>query len=86
MKIMIKNQRVEKHIVKSSNQYFPMLMNFCNLSKNVYNHANYIVRQKFIDNGNWIRYAELNKLLKNDKDYPDYSFMPTAQTAQQTKK
>ena len=84
MKIMIKNQRVEKHIVKSSNQYFPMLMNFCNLSKNLYNHANYIVRQKFIDNGNWIRYAELNKLLKNEKDYPDYSFMPTAQTAQQT--
>ena len=84
MPTMNNESRVEKHIVKSSNQYFPILMNFCAFSKNLYNHANYIVRQEFIDNGNWIRYAELDKILKSDKDYPDYALMPTAQTAQQT--
>ena len=84
MTMMNNEVRVEKHIVKSSNQYFPILMNFCAFSKNLYNHANQTVRQEFIDNGNWIRYAELDKILKNDKDYPDYALMPTAQTAQQT--
>lgn len=84
MKMTNNSQRVEKHTIKASNKYFPMLMNFCKLSKNLYNHANYIIRQEFISNNKWIRYAELDKILKNDKDYCDYSFMPTAQTAQQT--
>lgn len=76
--------RVEKHVIKSSNHFFTMLMNFCFASKNLYNHANYIVRKEFIDNDKWIRYSELNKLLKSDEEYPDYKNMPTAQSAQQT--
>ncbi|MDD6488365.1 MAG: transposase, partial [Clostridia bacterium] len=63
-----------------------MLMNFCFASKNLYNHANYIVRKEFIDNNKWIRYSELDKLLKSDEEYPDYKNMPTAQSAQQTLK
>lgn len=84
MSTMNNESRIEKHIVKSSNQYFSILMNFCTFSKNLYNYANYIVREEFINNGNWIRYAELDKILKDDKDHPDYALMPTAQTAQQT--
>ena len=77
--------RVEKHIIKSSNTFFPMLIDFCHKSKNLYNHANYLVRQSFTsqDNSRWIRYAELDKLLKADEEYPDYKEMPTAQSAQQ---
>lgn len=77
--------RVEKHIIKSSNAFFSMLIDFCHKSKNLYNHANYLVRQAFTsqDNSKWIRYAELNKLLKADEEYPDYKEMPTAQSAQQ---
>ena len=33
MQAMNNESRVEKHIVKSSNQYFPILMNFCAFSK-----------------------------------------------------
>ena len=57
------------------------------LSKNLYNRANYVVRQEFIStskqkeegkvsNANWIRYNQLQKQLQNKKDY-DYSKLPT---------
>lgn len=41
-------QRVEKHIIKSNNQHYNMLDEFCFKSKNLYNYANYQVRQCFI--------------------------------------
>ena len=77
------NLRVEKHIIKSVSPYFDMLMDFCHKSKNLYNHANYIIRQEFISNGKWIKYNELDKILKADTEYNDYIEMPTAQSAQQ---
>ena len=75
--------RVEKHVIHKSNQYYRLLIRFCEMSKNLYNHANYIVRQKFIEDGTWIRYSDLDTILKNDTEYPDYRNMPTAQSAQQ---
>lgn len=58
-------------------------MDFCHMSKKLYNHANYLVRKEFTDNDKWLRYGELNKILRTDTEYPDYKNMPTAQTAQQ---
>ena len=72
--------RVEKHLIKRNHS---MLDNFCFWSKNLYNHANNIVRNEFCNRGQWIKYNELDKLLKNDVEYPDYKAMPTAQSAQQ---
>jgi len=71
-------------MIKSTNEYYAMLDHFCFLSKNLYNHANYMVRQTLIKDNKWIRYEELEKQLKADKEFPDYVAMPTAQTAQQT--
>ena len=51
---------------------------------NLYNHGNYLIRQTFIEDGKWLRYGEVDRLLKADAEYPDYREMPTAQTAQQT--
>lgn len=51
----------------------------CFASKNLYNFANYIVRQDFINNGKWIRYNALDKLCKVEECYKN---LP-AQTAQQ---
>ena len=76
-------KRVEKHLIRENHPYFKMLSEFTHLSKNLYNHANYLVRKEFVETGNWLRYQELDKLLKQDTDYPDYKAMPTAQTAQQ---
>lgn len=75
--------RVEKHIIKKSNQYYSMLDDFCFKSKNLYNHANYIIRKEFMENNNYIGYNNLDKLLKADTEFPDYRQMPTAQSAQQ---
>lgn len=75
--------RVEKHILKSNSKYYSMLDDFCFKSKNLYNHANYIVRNEFIKNGIWIKYSALDKILKDDIHFPDYREMPTAQSAQQ---
>ena len=58
-------------------------MDFCYKSKNLYNHANYIIRQKFTSDNEWVRYSELDKLLRADIESPDYKDMPTAQSAQQ---
>lgn len=82
---MIAN-RVEKHVIKENDKYYPMLCDFMHKSKNLYNHANYIVRNEFVKNGKWIRYAELDKTLRADLEYDDYKQMPTAQSAQQTLK
>ena len=76
--------RVEKHVISPSDEWYRRLAELCALSKNLYNHANYLARQAFFKEGKWLRYTELDQLLKKDLDYPDYRAMPTAQSAQQT--
>ena len=77
---------VEKHIIKKSNPMFSEINNLCFLSKNLYNKANYIIRQEFIgtsketeaglrEHANWIRYNHIQKTLQNDKDF-DYIQLP----------
>ena len=77
-------QRVEKHRIKQNNAYYLMLCDFAHKSKNLYNHANFLVREEFIKNDKWLHYRDLDKLLKADATYDDYKQMPTAQSAQQT--
>ena len=80
---MIKINRVEKHIIKQNNKYYSLLDEFCYKSKNLYNYANYIIRQEFINNNKWLRYNELDKILKQEgKDF-DYRNMPSSATSQQ---
>ena len=75
--------RVEKHFIRPSSPWFSMIGDFCHKAKNLYNHGNYLVRSRFIKDGYWIRYEELDQILKQDLEYPDYRAMPTAQSAQQ---
>ena len=75
--------RVEKHIIKSNNKYYKMLDEYCFKSKNLYNYANYIIRQEFINNGKWIRYNDLDKMLKKEDNNYDYKNMPLGSSAQQ---
>ena len=80
---MIKINRVEKHIIKPNNKYYSLLDEFCYKSKNLYNYANYTIRQEFINNGKWIRYNELDKILKKEGNDYDYRNMPSSATSQQ---
>lgn len=76
-------QRVEKHLIKQNNSYYSMFCDFAHKSKNLYNHANFLVRNEFIKNDKWLRYGEMDRILKADLEFDDYKQMPTAQSAQQ---
>lgn len=79
----MKVQRVEKHNIKPTHPYYSMLDEFCFKSKNLYNFANYQIRQKFCETGEFINYNTMDKLLKQKDMEFDYRNMPTAQSAQQ---
>jgi transposase, IS605 orfB family len=76
-------QRVEKHVVKTRNSYYSLLCEYTHKAKNLYNHANYLIRQEFCKNNKWLRFGELDKILRDDLIYDDYRQMPSAQSAQQ---
>lgn len=76
-------RQVEKHVIKKSHPYYNMFCEYTHLAKNLYNHANYLVRNEFVETGKGVRYQELDKLLKADLEFPDYRNMPSAQSAQQ---
>lgn len=80
------DSRVEQHKIKRSNTYFNMLRNFCHLSKNLYNQANYIMREALFKGDCLPNYYALDEICKQNIEYPDYRNMPTAQCAQQTLK
>ena len=48
----------------------------CFYSKNLYNYANYIIRQEFINNHKYINYYEMNKNLKTQVDYKSCMSQP----------
>lgn len=77
-------QQVEKHIIKKSHPIYSMFCEYTHLAKNLYNHANFLVRNEFVTTGKWLRYQDLNKILRQDVDHLDYANMMAAQSAQQT--
>ncbi|MFH1456020.1 MAG: transposase [archaeon] len=85
-------QRVEKHIVLKTNQNYRQIDILSFACKNLYNKANYVVRQEFIGSSKlveigeaehveWVRYQDLDKLAKKE-NWTEYKDLP-AQTAQQ---
>ena len=80
----MKANRVERHIIYPKNPYYKMLDEYCFKSKNLYNFANYQIRQKFCSESKYISYNQMDKLLKQEGMNTDYRNMPIAQSAQQT--
>ncbi len=62
-------QLVEQHHIKSTDPRFSVIDEASFASKNLYNKANYIIRQEFINNGRWIRYNQLAKELKASDEF-----------------
>ena len=71
--------RVERHIISKSHKLFKQLDEYCFKSKNLYNQANYLVRQEFINNGKWLRYHDLYNQLKDTECYKDMQLAHPAQ-------
>lgn len=60
---------MEKHLIKKSNPMWKLVDYYCFQANELYNQANYLIRQKFINNRQWIRYNELDKIMKNYEIY-----------------
>ncbi|KST64514.1 RNA-guided endonuclease InsQ/TnpB family protein [Mastigocoleus testarum] len=60
---------VEKHVIKKHNSYFKEIDNLCFLAKNLYNYANYLIRQSFIFEGKYLNYNAMEKLCQGSADY-----------------
>ena len=62
-------QLVECTILKKNHPNYKSLDVLAFLSKNLLNMANYIVRQEFINKGNYLNYNKVQKLLQSGLDY-----------------
>jgi transposase len=78
----MKVNRVEKHIIKKSNPIYKVIDDRCFKSKNLYNYANYIIRQEFINNKKWIRANELDKTLQKHEAYTELGSQAAQKTLQ----
>ena len=65
----MKVQRCEQIIIKKDHPKFKIIDEMCFNSKNLYNEANYVIRQEFIENGNYISYYDMNKEFKSHENY-----------------
>ena len=65
----MKVQRVEQIVIKKSHPKFKVIDEMCFYSKNLYNEANYVLRQEFIENNNYINYYDMNKEFKTHENY-----------------
>jgi putative transposase len=62
-------QLVEQHIIDGDDPRWSKIDTACFLSKNLYNAANYLLRQEYIFTHRYIPYTELDKKMKRNPDY-----------------
>lgn len=77
-----KMQLTDQTIIKQGKPEFALLDKLCFLSKNCYNAALYIVRQKYKEDKSYLDYFKVNKVM-HDSHNPDYFALPYTQMAQQ---
>ncbi len=77
-----KMQLTDQTIIKQGESEFALLDKLCFLSKNCYNAALYLIRQKYREDKSYLDYFKTNKVM-HDSHNPDYFALPYAQMAQQ---
>ena len=65
----IKVQRAEQIIIRKNHPKYKLIDEMCYNSKNLYNEANYMIRQEFIANKNYLNYYDMNKEFKTHENY-----------------
>lgn len=60
---------VERHIIGKNHKFFKEIDNLAFLSKNLYNAANYLIRQEFIHNNRCLSLKEVYHQIKSGVDY-----------------
>src|SRR5258706_13508009 len=62
-------QLVERHVIKRTDPRFAAIDAAAFASKNLYNAANYVVRQSFIHEGVYLNYPEMHRRMKDHEAY-----------------
>ena len=62
-------QLAERQIIKSTEHRFAEIDELAFKSKNLYNAANYVIRQSFVYGWSYINYNEMNRLMKSHQAY-----------------
>lgn len=78
----MKVNRTEQQIIRKNNPIYDIVDQYCFYSKNVYNQANYIIRQEFINNGNKIGVYDVQKLMQNMDCYKECGSQAAQKTIQ----
>ena len=68
--------RVERQVIRKSHPLWSVIDDMCFKAKNLYNHANFILRQEYINNGKYIPYQEMNSNLKTHDEYKECMSQP----------
>lgn len=76
-------QLVEKHIINENHDSYKECLRLCTLSKNLYNHANYLIRQSFIvsehtknTTSKFLSFPDINRLFVHGENNKDYVSLP----------
>ncbi len=62
-------QLVERHVIKRADARFKAIDRAAFASKNLYNAANYVVRQSFIHEGVYLNYHEMHRRMQDHEAY-----------------
>lgn len=68
--------RVEQQIIHKSHPLWNTIDKMCFNAKNLYNYANYIIRQEYLKSKTYIPYREMNFNLKTHQQYKDCMSQP----------
>lgn len=60
---------VERHVIKTTHPHYLEIDRGCFASKNLYNYANYIIRQEFIHNKQYLNYNTIQKMVQDSEPY-----------------
>lgn len=67
----MKITRVDRHVINKNHKFYKLIDTYSYRSKNLYNYANYIIRQEFINNHKYIKYYDIAKQLKDSQPYKE---------------
>ena len=60
---------VERHIIQKNHRFFAEIDRLCFSSKNLYNHANYLLRQSFVFEKTYYNYHDVQKTVQDSEPY-----------------
>lgn len=78
----MKVKRVEQQFIKKNHPLYEIVDKHCFYSKNVYNQANYLVRQSFINDGKILDAYSVQKLMQSMSCYKECGSQAAQKTIQ----